>query len=74
MNFSLQNRSLIKFIIPIGMLLTFFCNAQGPQKSIPTTEDVESIKLPARDIKDILKALDNSKIDLSEVNLAKEII
>ncbi len=74
MNYSLQNRSLIKLIIPLGILLTFFSHAQGPQKSNPTTEDIESIKLPPRDIKDILKALDNSKIDLTEVNLAKEII
>ena len=62
----------------ITFLLFFSCMIiavkANEQHQANTPIDLDSIKAPPRDIKDILKVLENSKIDLTEINRAKEVV
>ncbi len=73
MKISNQKKYLQKIIPILGLCLIFFTHAQPINKN-PSTEEIETIKLPPRDIKDILKVLAETKQDLKLEEKAKGII
>ena len=63
--------------VAVGLLwlvLSSTVFAQSDKPSAPAEEEVATFKAPPRSIKDVIRAVENGKIDETEVARAKEII
>lgn len=65
------------FMLAMTLLTGFWLNtslAQAPAQDRVDEVDVAAIKVPPRDVKDILRVLEQGKVDLTEIEQARKIL